>query len=69
MPPIKVWKKHYEVYEARARVGRPLTSSSPTVFFIAGHPKAALLFWYFSDLDVARCYSWLFTLYINIENR
>ena len=28
----------------RARVGRPQTSSSPSVIFIAGRPKAALLF-------------------------
>ena len=28
----------------RARVGRPQTSSSPPVIFIAGRPKAALLF-------------------------
>ena len=42
--------------------------------FIAGRPKAALLFWFFGDfrcgaliLDVARCYLWLFSLYINIQ--
>ena len=33
----------------------------------AGRPKAALLFWFFVILDVARCYLWLFTLYINIK--
>ena len=33
--------------ELRARVGRPQTSSSPPVIFIAGRPKAALLFWFF----------------------
>ena len=53
--------------EARARVGRPQTSSSPAVSFIAGRLNAALLFWFFGDLDVARCYLWLFTLYINIK--
>ena len=26
-----------------------------------------LLFWFFGDVDVARCYLWLFTLYINIK--
>ena len=42
-----------------ARVGRPQTSSSPPVFFIAGRPKAALLFWFlfFGDL---RCGALLF---------
>ena len=31
------------------RVGRPQTSSSLPVIFIAGRPKAALLFWFFGD--------------------
>ena len=53
--------------EARARVGRPQTSSSPPVFFIAGRRKAALLFCSLVILDVARCYLWLFTLCINIK--
>ena len=35
--------------EARAGVGRPQTSSSPSVSFIAGRPNAALLFWFFGD--------------------
>ena len=43
--------------EARARVGRPQTSSSPPVSFIAGRPKAALLFWFFGDF---RCGALLF---------
>ena len=43
--------------EARARVGRPQTSSSPPVIFIAGRPKAALLFWFFGDF---RCGALLF---------
>ena len=36
---------------SRARIGRPQTSSSPSppVIFIAGRPKAALLFWFFGD--------------------
>ena len=32
-----------------SRVGRPQTSSSPLVIFIAGRPKVALLFWFFGD--------------------
>ena len=38
-------------------VGRPQTSSSPPVIFIAGRPKAALLFWFFGDF---RCGALLF---------
>ena len=41
----------------RARVGRPQTSSGPQVIFIAGRPKAALLFWFFGDF---RCGALLF---------
>ena len=33
------------------------TSSSPPVIFIAGRPKAALLFWFFGDF---RCGALLF---------
>ena len=48
----------FEVFEElRARVGRPQTSSSPPVIFIAGRPKAALLFWFFGDF---RCGALLF---------
>ena len=43
--------------ELRARVGRPQTSWSPPVIFIAGRPKAALLFWFFGDF---RCGALLF---------
>ena len=39
------------------RVGRPQTSLSPPVIFIAGRPKAALLFWFFGDF---RCGALLF---------
>ena len=42
----------------------------PTPNFIAGRPEAAevaLLFRFFGDLDVACCYLWLFSLYINIK--
>ena len=51
-PPIKIYKK-----AVRARVGRPQTSSSPPVIFIAGRPKVALLFWFFGDF---RCGALLF---------
>ena len=43
--------------ELRARFGRPQTSPSPPVIFIAGRPKAALLFWFFGDF---RCGALLF---------
>ena len=41
-----IWRTKAEL---RARVGRPQTSSSPPPpsNFIAGRPKAALLFWFF----------------------
>ena len=45
--------------ELRARVGRPQTSSSPQVIFIAGRPKAALLLWFFGDF---RCGALLFVV-------
>ena len=37
--------------------GRPQTSIRPQVFFVAGRPKAALLFWFFGDF---RCGALLF---------
>ena len=37
--------------KARARVGLVQTSSSSPVIFIAGRPKAALLFWFFGDFS------------------
>ena len=49
-----IWRPKAEL---RARVGRPQTSSSPPVIFIAGRPKAALLFWFFGDF---RCGALLF---------
>ena len=51
-----IWRTKAEL---RARVGRPQISSSPPVFFIAGRPKAALLFWFFSDF---RCGVLLFVV-------
>ena len=42
-----------------ASVGRPQTSSSPPVIFIAGRPKAALLLWFFGDF---RCGAMLFVV-------
>ena len=63
-PPIPAARFAFRLYcirfvflEARARVGRPQTSSSPPVIFIAGRPKAALLFWFFGDF---RCGALLF---------
>ena len=41
-----IWRTKAEL---RAGVGRPQTSSSPPVIFIADRPKAALLFWFFGD--------------------
>ena len=49
----------YTKADARARVGRPQTSLSPPVIFIAGRPKAALLFWFFGDF---RCGALLFMI-------
>ena len=54
----------------RARASRPQTSSSPTPppsNFIAGRPKAALLFGSVVVLDVVFRYLSLFLLYINIK--
>ena len=51
-----IWKTKAE---ARARVGRLQTSSSPPIIFIAGRPKAALLFWFFGDF---RCGALLFVV-------
>ena len=41
----------------------PQTSSSPPVIFIAGRPKAALLFWFFGDF---RCGALLFMVILVI---
>ena len=41
----------------------------PPSNFIAGHPKAALLFWFFGGLDVVFRYLSVFLLYINTKNR
>ena len=51
-----IWRTRAEL---RARVGRPQTSSSPPVIFIAGRLKAALLFWFFGDF---RCGALLFVV-------
>ena len=47
----------YGLAHNRQRAGRPQTSSSPPVIFVAGRPKAALLFWFFGDF---RCGALLF---------
>ena len=39
----------------------------PPVIFIAGRPKAALLFWFFGDFRCGALLLWLFTLDINIK--
>ena len=39
----------------------------PPINFIAGRPKAALLFGFFGDLDMVYRYLSLFLLYINIK--
>ena len=52
-------------YQERGLVDRKLVQA-PT-YFIAGHPKAALLFWFFGVLDLVCCYFLLLLLYINIE--
>ena len=51
---LSVWGTKAEL---RARVGRPQTSWSPPVIFIAGRPNPALLFWFFGDF---RCSALLF---------
>ena len=52
-----------ELTVMRSSSGQPQTSSSPPppppVIFIAGRPKAALLFWFFGDF---RCGALLFIL-------
>ena len=53
--------------ETRARVGRPQTSSSPPVFSLLTVPRRLFCFDSLVILDVARCYLWLFSLYINIK--
>ena len=52
-------------YLGRGLVDRKLVEAPSK--FIAGHPKAALLFWFFSVLDVVCRYLSLFVLNINIE--
>ena len=54
---VRGYNSAFSKAEARARVGRPQTSSSPPIIFIAGRPKAALLFWFFGDF---RCGALLF---------
>ena len=53
--------------EPRQNLGRGLVDpklvEAPPVIFIAGRPCFGSLV----ILDVARCYLWLFTLYINIK--
>ena len=46
---------------------RPQTSSSPPVILLLAVPRRLFCFGSLVILDVARCYLWLFTLYINIK--
>ena len=50
---------------SEGEVGRPQTSLNPPVIFIAGRPKAALLFWFFGDF---RCDAFLFMVIHVIYN-
>ena len=51
------------------RVGRPQTSSSPPVIFIAGRPKAALLFWFFGDFRCGALLSMVIHVTYKYKNR
>ena len=52
----------------RGLVDRRLVEAPPPpVMFIAGRPRATILFCSLVILDVARCYLWIFTLYIDIK--
>ena len=50
-----------------ARVGRPQTSSSPPVILLLAVPRRLFCFGPLVILDVACCYLWLFSVYINIK--
>ena len=53
---LSVWGTKAEL---RARVGRP-------VIFIAGRPRAALLFWFFGDF---RCGALIFMVIYKYKNK
>ena len=53
--------------QGRGLVDRKLVKAPSN--FIAGRPKAALLFWFFSDFRYGVPYSSLFLLYLNIKKR
>ena len=55
--------------ELEARVGRPRAGLGPQCFLLLAVPGRLFCFGSLVILDVARCYLWLFTLYINIKNR
>ena len=55
--------------ELRARVGRRQTSSSPPVIFIAGRPKAALLFWFFGDFRCGALFFMVIRVIYKYKNR
>ena len=62
---LSVWGTKAEL---RARVGRPQTSWSPPVIFIAGRPKAALLFWFVGDFRCDALFMVIHVIY-KYENR
>ena len=51
--------------QGRGLVDRKLVKAPSN--FIAGRPKAALLFWFFGDFRCGALFLWLFSLYINIS--
>ena len=53
--------------QGRGLVDRKLVKASPPSNFIAGHPKAALLFWFFGGFRCGVPLLSLFLLYINIK--
>ena len=53
--------------EPSGRAGRPQTSSSPAVISLLAVPRWFFCFGSLVISDVARCYLWLFSLYINVK--
>ena len=59
--------------EPKQKHGRGLVDhkpvQAPQYFLLLAVPRRLFCFGSMVILDVARCYLWLFTLYINIKNR
>ena len=51
----------------KGEVGRSQTNLSPTVISLQAVPRGLFCFGSLVILDVARCYLWLFSLYINMK--